>query len=79
MHEIRYRYGGDHRALPALLALLGNREGTASARGFAAVALGRVCDRDRVPWSAQISEDVHYRAATVTLINGDGTGLLEIL
>jgi HEAT repeat protein len=70
---------GDQRALPGLLALVANRDVTASARGFAAVALGRVCDRDRLPWNAEICEDVHYRAATVTLNAGDGTGLLEIL
>lgn len=70
---------GDRRAVVPLLALLENRDATASARGFAAVALGRVCDQDRLPWSASFAEDVHYRAATATMLAGDGTGLLEIL
>jgi len=70
---------GDYRALQSLLSLLANREVTASARGFAAVALGRICDRDRLPWNASITEDIQYRAAPATLIAGDGTGVLEIL
>jgi HEAT repeat protein len=69
---------GDKRAVDPLLKLLANRDVTASARGYAAVALGRVCDRDRLPWNALIASDVHYRAATVTLLAGDGTGVLEI-
>jgi hypothetical protein len=69
---------GDRRAVDPLLKLLGNKDVTASARGYAAVALGRVCDRDRLPWNAVVAEDVHYRAATVTLVAGDGTGVLEI-
>ncbi|MBL8859785.1 MAG: hypothetical protein JNL28_14860 [Planctomycetes bacterium] len=70
---------GDRRAIDPLLTLLSNRTASATARGFAAVALGKVCDRDRLPWNALITEDFHYRAATATLIAGDGTGLLEIL
>jgi HEAT repeat protein len=69
---------GDRRAIDPLLALLADRNATATARGFAANALGRVCDKDRLPWDAVLSEDVHYLAATATLIGGDGTGVLEI-
>jgi HEAT repeat protein len=70
---------GDRRTIAPLLALVESRDATASARAFAAVALGRVCDRDRMPWNAAVAQDVHYRAATVTLAAGDGTGLLDIL
>lgn len=70
---------GDRRAVRPLLALATRSDATASARGFAIVALGRVCDRDRLPWNAWIATNVNYRAATATLVAGDGTGLLEIL
>ncbi len=70
---------GDRRAVTPLLELLAKGDVTDGARGFAIVALGRVCDRDRLPWNAVISEDVNYRAPTVTLLSGDGTGLLDIL
>jgi hypothetical protein len=32
-----------------------------------------------MPWNASVAQDVHYRAATVTLTAQDGTGLLDIL
>jgi hypothetical protein len=70
---------GDRRTIDPLLVLLANTEATASARAFAAVALGRVCDQDRMPWNAVVAQDVHYRAATVTLRSADGTGLLDLL
>ncbi len=70
---------GDRRSIDPLLALMARTEATASARAFAAVALGRVCDQDRLPWNAVMMQDCHYRAATPTMRSSDGTGLLDIL
>lgn len=70
---------GDRDAIAPLLKLLGDPGATATARAFAAVALGRVCDRDRLPWNALVAEDIHYRASPSTLASADGTGVLDIL
>lgn len=70
---------GDTTAIEPLIGFLTQTEASATARAYAAAALGRVCDRDRLPWNAAIAEDVHYRAATVTLSSPDGTGLLDLL
>ena len=52
---------------------------TAGARGFAAVALGIVADKEPLPWNAKISTNVNYRATTSTLTGENGTGVLDIL
>jgi HEAT repeat protein len=70
---------GDRNSIPPLVELLRKKDVTASARGFAAVALGRVCDRDRLPWNSIVSTGLQYRASTDTLISSDGTGLLDLL
>jgi HEAT repeat protein len=70
---------GDERALEPLLVLLQDPKVTDSARGFAAVALGLVCDPEPLPWVSRYSLDLNYRASTSTLLGGNGTGLLEIL
>ncbi len=70
---------GDRRTIDPLLTLVTRTDATASARAFAAVALGRVCDQDRLPWNAAVAQDVDYHAATPTLTSADGTGVLDIL
>jgi HEAT repeat protein len=70
---------GDRRTIEPLLTLLSRTDVTASVRAFAAVALGRVCDLDRLPWNAAVMENFQYRAATPTLRSADGSGLLDIL
>jgi len=72
---------GDRHSLEPLVAMLKNDKGmTDTARGFAAVALGVVCDKERLPWNAKISMDINYRANTVTLTEASvGTGVLDIL
>ena len=70
---------GDARALPQLLELLADPRASASARGFAAVALGGICDEREFPWSASYSAGANYVSAPATLSSGDGMGLLEIL
>jgi HEAT repeat protein len=70
---------GDARAIDPLLEMVAQRSGlTDTARAFAAVALGTVCDGDALPWNEAISRGVHYGVATQTLI-GEARGILEIL
>ena len=60
--------------------MLENKDLTDRARGFAAVALGIVADKEPVPWNTKIAVDLNYRAATQTLTDAaGGTGILDIL
>jgi HEAT repeat protein len=70
---------GDARSIDPLVAMLENKELTDRARGFAAVALGIVADKEPLPWNAKISVDLNYRASTQTLNDPSGTGILNIL
>ena len=70
---------GDRRALPALFRLLEDADRPASARAFAAVALGMIGDLRTLPWSAPLAEGVNYRAATATLFDAQGRGVLNLL
>jgi len=71
-------FAGGLNAVEPLARMLEDRTLTAGARGFAAVALGMVCDRERVPWNARLSVGVNYLAAPATLIDGSA-GILDIL
>jgi HEAT repeat protein len=70
---------GDARSIDPLVALLENGQLTDRARGFAAVALGIVCDKEDLPWNSRIAVNTNYRANTVTLTGEEGTGILDIL
>jgi len=71
---------GDSRSVDPLVDMLKRKQGlTDAARGFAAVALGIVADKEPLPWNAKISTDMNYRASTSTLTGGGGTGVLDIL
>jgi HEAT repeat protein len=70
---------GDSRTLPALVELVRDRRLTDAARGNLTSALGIVCDKDALPWYHALSSRVNWRAATSTLMAGNGTGILEIL
>lgn len=69
---------GDRRCLPALQALVKNRDVTPLTQAFAVVALGGVCDKDALPWNAIYATQVNYRASTETLTDGR-SGLLDLL
>ena len=63
-----------------LVTMLQNDTLTDSARGFAAVALGIVADKELLPWNSKIGVDLNYRASTSTLTDqSSGTGILDIL
>lgn len=70
---------GDSRSVDPLIGMLEDESLTGAARGFAAVALGIVADKELLPWNAKFSVDINYRANTTTLTGGGGTGLLDIL
>jgi hypothetical protein len=71
---------GDSRSIDPLVAMLKKKEGiTDTARGFAAVALGIVADKELLPWNSKISTNINYRANTTTLTGDNATGILDIL
>ena len=70
---------GDARSIDPLLKMLQDKQLTGTARGFAAVALGIVSDKEALPWYAKISVNINYGAGTSTLTTPGGTGLLDIL
>ncbi|MCZ6596117.1 MAG: HEAT repeat domain-containing protein [Planctomycetota bacterium] len=71
---------GDARSIDPLVEMLANKDITASARGFAAVALGIVADKEPLPWNSKIAVDLNYRASTSTLNQPEsGDGILNIL
>ncbi len=70
---------GDNRSIEPLVEMLQNQEITQTARGFAAVALGIVCDKEDFPWNTKMSTNINYRANTLTLTGEGGTGILDIL
>ena len=70
---------GDQRSIDPLVGMLENSDITDSARGFAAVALGIVADKEDFPWNSKIAVDLNYRASTTTLNDMEGTGILNIL
>jgi HEAT repeat protein len=71
---------GDQRSIDPLVKMLQNDSLTERARGFAAVALGIVADKEPLPWNSKIGIDLNYRASTQTLTDQSaGTGILDIL
>jgi HEAT repeat protein len=71
---------GDARSIDPLVEMLQNKDITERARGFAAVALGIVADKETLPWNTKIAIDLNYRASTQTLVDAQGgTGILDIL
>jgi HEAT repeat protein len=71
---------GDQRSIEPLVDMLENDQLTERARGFAAVALGIVADKEPLPWNSKIALDLNYRASTQTLTDqASGTGILDIL
>ncbi len=71
---------GDARSIDPLVGMLQNKDLTERARGFAAVALGIVADKETLPWNTKIAIDLNYRASTQTLVDAQGgTGILDIL
>jgi HEAT repeat protein len=71
---------GDQRSVESLVAMAKDERLTDTARGFAIVALGKVADKEPLPWNSKISVMVNYRAFTRTLVGaGYAPGVLDIL
>lgn len=71
---------GDQHSIDPLVNMLQDKELTSQARGFAAVALGIVADKEPLPWNTKIAVDLNYRASATTLVDStNGTGILDIL
>ena len=71
---------GDQRSVEPLVAMMKDANLTDLARGFAAVALGMMADKEEFPWNSKISVSVNYRAFTRTLVGAGGlSGILDIL
>ena len=69
---------GDRRTIIPLKKIMFNDALTPLSRAFAAVALGGVADKEKLPWNSKISRNTNYRAAVETLTQS-GTGILDIL
>ncbi|MCZ6596024.1 MAG: hypothetical protein O7B99_00130 [Planctomycetota bacterium] len=69
----------DPRLLPQLGERLVARGVGDSPRAWTAVAVGRICDRDLLPWNSLYSVGANYDVTLPTLIEPDyGTGLLDL-
>jgi len=69
---------GDARVIDPLVLMLEDPEHSDLSRAFAAMALGIVCERSQLPWTALYSNSLNYAAATETLVSGRGTGILNL-
>jgi hypothetical protein len=69
---------GDCRSIAPLQKLLFDSTRSDLTRAFAAVSLGGIADRAKLPWHVRIAADLNYRAAVETLINSQ-SGILDIL
>lgn len=71
---------GDAAGVAPLVAAVLDKSQTEEVRAAAAAALGELCDGHARPWSASISQDLHYDLLSSTLVSysGDGSGLLEM-
>jgi HEAT repeat protein len=70
---------GDASSIAPLVSMLKEKDLSAGARGFAAVALGIVADKEHLPWNTKFSVNINYRANVPTLSDSAGKGLLDIL
>jgi len=69
---------GDARAAAPLLVLLEDESQQEHVRGFAAMALGEICESSPLPWKAAFTRHLNYGAMTSTLHGADGSGLLNL-
>ncbi len=69
---------GDRRSIDPLKQMLANESLTELSRAFAAVALGGVGDKEKLPWNSKIGTNMNYRASVETLTD-KSSGILDIL
>ncbi|MHC5072498.1 MAG: HEAT repeat domain-containing protein, partial [Planctomycetota bacterium] len=68
---------GDRRTIKPLVRMLFDDDLTDLTRAFAAVALGGVADKEKLPWNSKIARKMNYRASVETLTQS-GRGILDI-
>lgn len=69
----------DPRPLGDLATMLGDVRRNDTARAWTAVALGRICDQDRLPWVGRYSVNVQYEVVLPSLLEPIyETGLLDL-
>jgi HEAT repeat protein len=72
-------YCGDARAVAPLLELLGDERASETARAYAAVSLGFICDKDPTVWNAPLAEDMSWWKAPPTLFDPvNGRGVVDL-
>lgn len=70
---------GDARAIEPLCALLDDRAVPDRVRAFASVALGRLCDRELLPWSTGLARDLNWALVPTSLFDpASGAGVLDL-
>ncbi len=73
-------YVGDSRAIDALVGLVADLQVSETTRAFAAVALGQICDKERLPWNAKLAADASWLGAPPTFFDPLlGKGVLDLL
>ena len=72
-------YIGDRHAIHPLVGLLADSKKQPLSRAFAAAALGRIGDKEDLPWNSKLRVGINYRANVETLTSPQGTGILDIL
>jgi HEAT repeat protein len=71
---------GDARAIEPLVALVKDGSASETTRAFAAVALGQICDKERLPWNSKLAADASWLGAPPTLFDPLlGKGVLDLL
>lgn len=68
---------GDRRAVEPILEMVEDPDRSAVTRAMGIGALGRICDRDALPWQQVVSRGLNYGAMTATLSADDQGGVLD--
>ncbi len=69
---------GDRRSVEPLKRMLFDTKLGDLSRAFAAVALGGIADKAKLPWNSKFGTNINYRAAVETLTDQQ-SGILDIL
>ena len=69
---------GDIRAVAPLLGVLEDAARAPRERTAAAVALGCLADKGRLPWNARIANDMPFHASTLTMCSYSEGGVLNL-
>lgn len=68
---------GDRRVVEPLLTMLQDEDAHDQKRAQAALGLGRVADKDPLPWTARISTGINYFDGPASLTCSEGWGIID--